>query len=137
MKWKKVLSAMFLGVLLFAGIAHAQYTPQVIKVNVPFSFEVNGRSFPAGSYSLVRSEPNLLRLRDSNGRWLVNILAGSVIAESVPVSAKLEFRNEDGVHVLSRVWQENDPYGYQLYAGKPTQLLAKKRNAQQAAVEGP
>src|SRR5215813_10683947 len=70
MKWKKVLSAMFLGVLLFAGIAHAQYTPQVIKVNVPFSFEVNGRSFPAGSYSLVRSEPNLLRLRDSNGRWL-------------------------------------------------------------------
>ena len=137
MKLKRSLTAVSAGVLLLAGIAYAQYTPQVIKVKVPFSFEVNGRSFPAGAYSLVRTEPNVLRLRDGNGRWLANILTGSVVATESPAAAKLEFKAEDGRHVLARVWQENNPYGYELYSSKPAQLVAKKRNAQQATVEGP
>jgi len=137
MKLKQIVTAVFQGVLLLAGIAYAQYTPQIMKVKVPFSFEVNGREFPAGSYSLIRSAPNMLRLRDSNGRSLANILAGSVVAAEAPSSAKLEFKTETGRHVLARIWQENNPYGYELYPGKPAQLLAKKRNAQQATVEGP
>ena len=137
MKLKQSVTAVFLGVLLLAGIAYAQYTPQIMKVRVPFSFEVNGLEFPAGSYSLVRTEPNILRLRDSRGRSLANILAGSVVATAVPISAKLEFKTEGGRHVLARIWQEDNPYGYELYSGKPAQLLAKKRNAQQATVEGP
>src|SRR5262249_38980091 len=137
MKLKKVLSAMSLGVLLFVGIAYAQYTPQVIKVNVPFSFEVYGQSFPAGTYSLLRDEPNILRLRDANGRSRATILTGSVVANTAPTTAKLDFRNQGGRHVLARVWQENNPYGYELYSGKPVQFLAKRGNAQQATVEGP
>lgn len=137
MKWKLAVTTVSLGVLLFAGMARAQYTPQVIKVKVPFSFEVNGKSFSAGSYSLVRAEPNVLRLRDENGRALVNILAGSVVAAEAPASAKLEFKAQGGRHVLTRIWQENNPYGYELYSSERSQLLAKKRNAQQATVEGP
>jgi hypothetical protein len=137
MKLKQSVTAVFLGVLLLAGLASAQYAPQIMKVKVPFSFEVNGREFPAGTYSLVRTEPNMLRLRDTNGRSLANILAGSVVAAESPTSTKLEFKTEGGRHVLARIWQENNPYGYELYPGKPAQLLAKKRNAQQATVEGP
>ena len=137
MKLKQSVTAVFLGVLLLAGLASAQYEPQIMKVKVPFSFEVNGREFPAGAYSLVRAEPNMLRLRDTNGRSLANILAGSVLAAESPNSAKLEFKTEGGRHVLARIWLENNPYGYELYPGKPAQLLAKKRNAQQATVEGP
>jgi hypothetical protein len=137
MKFKKVLSAMSLGVLLFADIAYAQYTPQVIKVSVPFSFEVYGQSFPAGTYSLLRNEPNVLLLRDANGRSLATILTVSIVANNAPTTAKLNFRNEGGRHVLARVWQENNPYGYELYPGKPAQFLAKRRNPQQATVEGP
>jgi hypothetical protein len=137
MKLKQSVTAVFLGVLLLAGLASAQYAPQIMKVKVPFSFEVNGREFPAGAYSLVRTEPNMLRLRDTNGRSLANIRAGSVVAAESPTSTKLEFKTEGGRHVLARIWQENNPYGYELYPGKPAQLLAKKRNAQQATVEGP
>ena len=137
MKLKSTLSVMFLGVLLFAGVAYAQYTPQVIKVNVPFSFEVNGQSFPAGSYSLLRDEPNRIRLRDANGHSLATILTGTAVANTAPTSAKLEFRNEGGRRVLARIWQENNPYGYELYPGNRTELLAKQRSAQQATVEGP
>jgi hypothetical protein len=137
MKWKQTVSTVSLGVLLFAGMAYAQYTPQVIKVKVPFSFEVNGQSFAAGSYSLVRAEPNVLRLRDENGRSLVTILASPVVAAEAPASAKLEFRTEEGRHVLARIWQPNNPYGYELYSGERSQLMARKHNAQQATVEGP
>ena len=137
MKWKQAVTTVSLGVLLFAGMAYAQYTPQVIKVKVPFSFEVNGQSFSAGSYSLVRTEPNMLRLRDENGRSLVTIVTGSVVAAEAPASAKLEFRTEEGRHVLARIWQENNAYGYELYSGQRSQLLARKHNRQQATVEGP
>jgi len=137
MKWKQALTRVSSSVLLLAGMAYAHYTPQVIKVKVPFDFEVNGRLFSAGPYSLVRTEPNMLRLRDENGRSLANILAAPAVAAEVPAGPKLEFRTEGGRHVLSRIWQGNTPYGYEIYRSERAELLARKHHTQPSTVEGP
>ena len=103
----RVLTALiFLGVLALGPAIHAQRTEQIIKANIPFEFTVASRIFPAGEYTLVRSEPSQLELRDSGGRVLVNVLTQSVERLSPSVQAKLRFESEEGRHVLTEVWQE-------------------------------
>ncbi len=125
----RVLTALvFLGVLALGSAGHAQRTGQIIKANIPFEFTVASRIFPAGQYTLVRSEPSQLELRDSRGRVLVNVLTQSVERLSPSVQAKLRFENEEGRHVLTQVWQENESIGQQILQSKSDTYAVRKRS---------
>ena len=84
--------------------------------------------FPAGHYSLVRSEPWQLELRDSEGRVLVNLLTQSVQTSTAPVRPKLVFESEDRRHVLTQVWQENESIGQQILQSKWGSDAVRKRS---------
>jgi hypothetical protein len=123
------LTSLALAVLLLAGSAHAQFTAHIIKVKVPFEFNVGNQAFPAGEYSLVSTAPYLLLLRDSQAHVLATLVTRSVHAPAVPASAKLEFDVEGGYHRLIRVWQENNAIGQELDRPKPATAVAKRRPA--------
>ncbi len=121
-------SLVFLGVLALGSAAHAQRTEQIIKANIPFEFTVGSRIFPAGHYTLVRSEPWQLELRDSRGRVLVNVLTQSVERLGPSAGPKLRFESEGGRHVLTQVWQENDSIGQQILQPKSGTYAVRKRS---------
>jgi hypothetical protein len=131
------ISALFVSVLLLAGNAHGQYDRHVIKVRVPFAFEVADRTFPAGDYSLLQTAPYLLSLRDSQGHVLANVLTSSVERAEPRGPAKLDFYVDGDRHVLAQVWPEHEPFGHQVSPSKRSTYLAKRRDTRiQAAAEG-
>jgi hypothetical protein len=122
----RVLTSLLLGVLMMGSAAHAQQSQRVIKANIPFDFVVGSRIFPAGRYLLVRIEPSLLELRDSDGHVLANVLTQSVLTLTSPASPKLRFDAEGGRHVLTQVWQENESIGQQIPQSKSVTRAVRK-----------
>lgn len=124
----RTLTALVLGVLSLGYMAHAQRITRVIKVDIPFEFNVGGQTFSAGHYSLVSSTPSLLELRNAEGHALTTVLTNSVQTSKGPASPTLQFANQDGQHVLVQVWQAEDSIGQQLQPPKSLIQVAKRRS---------
>ena len=114
----RIVTSILLSILALSSAAHGQRTEQIIRVDIPFDFAVGGRLFPAGHYSLARSEPWQLELRDSESRVLVNLLTQSVQTLTAPAKPKLVFESKDHRNVLTQVWQENESIGQQILQPK-------------------
>jgi hypothetical protein len=126
---ERALASLLLGVLALGPSAHAQRTERVVKANIPFEFNVNGRVFPAGNYSLVRTTPVLLQLRDAECHTLTTVVTNSVESSNTPASPRLQFYSDGGRHVLTQVWQENDSIGQQLQVARPLTKVAKRKHS--------
>jgi hypothetical protein len=124
----RIVTLLLLSILALSSVAQGQRREQIIQANIPFDFAVGSRFFPAGHYSLVRSEPWQLELRDSEGRVLVNLLTQSVQTLTAPARPKLVFESEDRRHVLTQVWQENEAIGQQILQPKWGSDAVRKRS---------
>ncbi len=135
----RVLTSLLLGVLTLGSIAHAQGAERVIKVNIPFDFTAGNYLLPAGRYSLKRTEPWLLELRDSEGRFLANALTQSVQTLTGPDQPKLRFDHVGGQYILTQVWQESDSLGQQILRPRSAILAVRRpsRHVQTAEVGNP
>ena len=130
-------ASILFGVLALGSIAQAQRPERTVKANIPFDFALGSRTFPAGHYSLVRVEPSLLELRDSDGRILLNILTHSVQSLAAPTHPRLLFDLNAGEHTLTEVWQENDTTGQRiLQSGSATRAVQKRSAHVQTAEVG-
>ena len=89
----RIVTSLLLSILALGSAAQGQRSEQIIQANIPFDFAVGSRFFPAGHYSLVRSQPWQLELRDSEGRVLVNLLTQSVQTSTAPDRPKLVFES--------------------------------------------
>jgi hypothetical protein len=124
----RILTSLSLTVLLFAGAARAQHAEKVIKVEVPFEFNVGDVTFPAGKYSLVQGGP-FLTVRDSRGYILTTVLTRTVQAATPFTSTKLRFSTDGNRHVLTQVWSRDEIFGQQLDGRLPATAVAKHRAA--------
>lgn len=124
----RVLTSLLLFVVYLGGLAHAQVTTRVIKVNIPFEFSVGVRTFPAGDYSLIQSIQHLLVLRDSRGQTVASVITNSVDNSTPSAVAKLRFRSLDGQYALAEVWQPNESVGDHLVNSRRAVAIAKHRS---------
>lgn len=91
--------------LVFGG---ATANAAVLEVKVPFPFVVNGRNFPAGQYSVQRTDmlSSVLLIRSEKGHHAMFVLTtpdgGQDPAGSVPA---LSFRRYEDQYRLSSVWE--------------------------------
>ena len=118
---KTSIKLIFVAALLFAGItaANAQVDPQSkIKTNVPFSFIVDGKSYPAGTYSFGRLDTNG---GDSSQLVMYGPKDTSVILDTVPTIAATEakdthlvFEKVAGQYFLTQIWGRGDAEGAKL-----------------------
>jgi hypothetical protein len=129
------VSVMLLTVLLFAG-AHAQTADHIIKVRIPFAFEVADKTFPAGAYSLLQTAPYLISLRDSRGYTLATLVTATIERADTSGPAKLDFYADGERYVLARVWRDHDSLGHQIPISKRSTYLAKHSASVQVAAEG-
>ena len=102
----KSLIGALAAVLLTAGVASAA---DVLQAKVPFPFEVNGHSFPAGQYTIERSgtSPSVFVIRGEDGKtaraaFVATRPAGNHAPADMPA---LQFKKSENEYKLSAVWE--------------------------------
>ena len=124
------LTSLMVVVLLWTAAGYAQYAPQLIlKVDIPFEFNVGKKTFQAGAYQVVQIAPHTLALRDGQDRFLISVVTGPVVARNARSTPALRFEVDGDQHVLSQVWPGNGTTGHELSIPKRVTYLAQQRTA--------
>ncbi len=90
-------------VALAANTANAEN-----KVNVPFSFQVAGKTLPAGSYNVSHDSTNaFVTLRDANSTKSFTWLLTPGLPEGATKKIALRFDDSNGGHVLQAIQYES------------------------------
>ncbi len=124
----RTLTSLTLVVMCLAATAQAQSTPLVIKVNIPFEFNIGDQTFPAGAYSLVQPLQHLVALRDARGRTIASAFTTGLESSEAQVTNKLTFTSVGGQNVLSEIWQQDSHLGQKLFASRNRSNFAKRRS---------
>src|SRR5437016_4861372 len=95
---RKMIVGLF--VLSAVGMGHAQIGGDVLKVKIPFSFNVGTQTFSPGEYSLKPLLPHTMLLRNEAGEVLTNIGTNSIESSEVPKSTRLIFKGYGGQYFL-------------------------------------
>ena len=115
-------------------VANGQVAPQSqIKTDVPFSFVVNGKTYPAGSYSFGRlntsSDASQIVMRGGKGEPVILDTLPTISAEA-PSETHLVFEKVAGQYFLSQIWGKGDIEGSSLLNTK------SEKRALEAAASG-
>ena len=103
---KFALSLMFVGIVLTFGTAASAQLSTRYSAEIPFDFQVEGRTFKAGSYKLepivgVTSVGAIaLRSKADNSKQVIGV---TQLQSENPGESKLIFVKQDGRHMLQRI----------------------------------
>jgi hypothetical protein len=121
---QKVLR-LLLFTVLFAAAAGAQTATPLMRVSIPFEFQVGSKSVPAGNYTVVRAAPYILALRDSDDRVVAAVATTPAQALTPPAATKLVFRVLSERNMLTQLWLASSRYGYEFASPHSRTVLAK------------
>ena len=95
--------------LLVAGATGNAAASNVVDIKVPFSFVVNGESFPAGRYMVERddSSPSVLLIRGEHGNHSAAFVSTMAAGGHDPAGTApaLVFTHDENQYRLSSVWE--------------------------------
>lgn len=116
------------GTIMLGGltIANAQVAPQSqIKTDIPFSFVIKGKTYPAGTYSFGRlntsSDASQIVMRGPKGEPIILDTIPTISAD-VPSETHLVFEKVAGQYLLSQIWGKGDVEGSSLLNMKSEKL---------------
>ena len=131
---KRANLRIFLMLGLFAILATASAQAQTRKemtANIPFSFNVGEKSFPAGEYNVTRLNPAsdkaLIAIKSEDGRLSRIVLTMPVLTSRTQERARLVFNHYGDQYYLAQVWTPADDTGLQLLQSKSEQMVARKQ----------
>jgi hypothetical protein len=135
-KYARILVAVTF-LLGFSVAANAQMQPQ-IAVTLPFAFVVNGKTLPAGSYTVKRFSPqpyNVLMLTSNNSGTSVFVNPTEMEGASND-KPKVIFRNVGEQHFLSVIQTEDYVYNFSVPRGVILEAAAKQLGAASPLASG-
>jgi hypothetical protein len=106
-----------------------------VVADVPFSFVVAGRQFPAGHY-MVTEESNVC-LRISNSQHQGVFVPTHDSRRSASDGSKLVFHRYGDTYFLSAVWVTGKTIGRELYGSRAEREAAKRKTEMELAVVRP
>jgi hypothetical protein len=122
-----------------AGAASAQTPNGTMKFQVPFEFNVGGRTMPAGEYvvRLLGRESNLpaVLIKSGDGRAAQILKMTPVDAKRMRESATLVFRRYGGQHFLAQIWTPAERAGLKVRRSEAERRLEVVSRAEVATVE--
>jgi hypothetical protein len=104
----------------------------MVKVQVPFDFQVNGRELKAGEYIIERDsqEPRRLLIQSTEGKTLVIVNTMLRRLSKDPSRTSLLFQSYGEQHFLAEVRVAGNEYGYTLIKSKAERKLARMAEAE-------
>ena len=121
--------------LLAASAAIGQTTTGRVVAEVPFSFVVAGRQFPAGHYTVTSASNLCLWISDSQQRGTYVPIHDSF--RSTSEGTKLVFHRYGDTYFLSAVWVNGRTNGRELYPSRAEKEAANHKAEMELAVVRP
>jgi hypothetical protein len=121
----------------FSAAANAQIRPQ-IAVTLPFTFVVNGKTLPAGSYTVKRFSPqpfDVLMLTSNQSGTSVFVLPFEM-KEASDDRPKVSFRKVGEQRFLSAIQTEDYVYNFSVPRGVILEAAAKQPGAASPLASG-
>lgn len=116
--------------ILAMGSVHAQSAKEQ-TANIPFSFTVADKSFPAGEYTIQRLNPAsdkaALVIRNEDGSMSKIVLTTNVQKAMTQESARLVFNHYGDQYYLAQVWTPADNTGLELPKSHSERAIARNR----------
>ena len=135
MKKQLVLSAiLFVVTGLVAVPAHAQGAR--ISVKVPFGFNMEGKSYPAGEYVFEALNSNVVAIAHTTATKAALALTDTASWSSTDHPAQVRFQCYQSRCFLSQVWIPGAGTGYQLHISRDEKELASKISGRYVALAG-
>ena len=123
---KKHLSAL-LGLSLLLATASAFAQTISLKANIPFNFVVNGKTLPAGEYTVkTMGSERTLSIRDSSQTATSLVLANACESMQPADRTKLVFHRYGDSYFLTKVWISGNTSGHEIPASKQEAELAAR-----------
>jgi hypothetical protein len=108
-----------------------QTSPGDMKVDVPFSFVVEGQTLPAGHYIVKNSDEAHIRIVGSNPPGVY--VATHAAVRSASDGSKLVFHRYGDTYFLSAVWVTGNTSGRELFRSPAERELARNKAAEELA----
>ncbi len=92
----------------------------IFRVNIPFSFNVREKSFPAGEYSVKYTDENtdgsgVMQLATVKGKQKTSLFDTiPITVPNAPDQSNLIFGKVRGKYFLSEIWEDGNPSGNQV-----------------------
>jgi hypothetical protein len=124
-----------LGMFLMLAVSFG-YAQSGIRVKIPFTFGIGGRTFPAGEYSLgaVAQFPHTVLLRSQTGGAPSYLGTNSMQSRDVASSSKLVFNRYGGQYFLTQMWIAGSEIGWETMKSPLEIQLAKYSPGQQTVL---
>lgn len=130
-------ASIVLAAVWLAGTAYAQSAQKVIKVHIPFDFNVGDKPFPAGDYSVTQPLQDFLALRNIRGQMIASTFTRPIESSTAPEKPTLRFYVSGGQHTLAEVWQAGDGVlGQRLPATRSRLAVANQHPVDTEAITG-
>jgi len=123
---KKAATIFILTLMALSTLAAAQ-TRKIVGAEVPFEFIANGKTMPAGFYTITVSGDPLAVLLIRSGKSFVHALANATALSQHPVVTVLVFHRYGAQYFLSGIRWEGEDRAYELPAGKAEMELQSKK----------
>jgi len=114
-----VSAGLFAAMLFCAAPGAAAQGPSRIVIDVPFEFIVNGKTLPAGKYSVTAVHPDsgyVLYIRKDGTNEGTVFTTNAAVNKGAPNKIALIFHHYGSDHYLAEVWTGSNNVGYRLPA---------------------
>ena len=111
--------------LFIAASAQAQQTK--VMADVPFSFVVGDRAYPAGEYTLASNGPVVL-IESTEQTSAANVLSNACENARPADKTKLVFHRMGGTLFLYQIWVAGNDYGREFPPSKTETRLAQNHD---------
>jgi hypothetical protein len=123
-----------MSIIGFAGLSGS------VNANIPFDFNVGGKEFKAGKYSISRlfasNTTDTLLIRSADNSEAANFNVNSVRGKGES-QARLIFRRYGSQYFLAQIFDGQGREGYGLLKSKAEREAAKKRDTITQNIAGP
>jgi len=126
MKRQVINLVSLLTLLLVAGSAIAQTVH--VSADIPFSFVVGSKTYPAGAYSIATMsdrDSKVLLLRAADGNASMAIFSNAAENLTPADKTKLVFNRYGNQYFLSQVWLSGEARGHQLLKSNREKEVSK------------
>jgi hypothetical protein len=130
-----ILGSTFLAYALMAGSlfstqsASAQSNMVLAKVNIPFAFQTDKQTLPAGTYVINRQADHMIMLRGPHGAAGFAVTQDANRLHAADHSA-LVFARYGDKYFLKGIWRANETAGLEFSKGRAERLAVVATNKQ-------
>lgn len=124
--WLIVVASSFFAIT--GGTRAQAQVVDTIVADIPFGFNVNDTTLPAGKYTIKRLDsldPQLMEIRSADGAERRLFLVGSAQMFKLPDQSKLIFHRVGDQYFLSEIFEVGNNYGVELNKSRAERQLEK------------